>query len=106
NVSGEYAEVRAGATVGSGCKLAAGASIGEGAVIEAGARIGPNASVGRGCVVREGASLTSAILLDDSTVGAGAALVNVMLDAGVEVGDGERITGMPDKVIEILASRG
>jgi len=105
NVRAEYAEVRAGATIGSGCKLAAGVSIGEGAVIETGARIGPNASVGRDCVVREGASLASAIMLDNSTVGAGAALVNVMLEAGVEVAGGERITGMPNKVIEILASR-
>jgi NDP-sugar pyrophosphorylase family protein len=105
NVKADYVEVQADAAVGSGSLLGANVSIGERAVIEANARIGPNASVGPGCTVREGASLASSIMLDGSEAGAGAALVNVVLDYGGTVKGGERITGMPDKVVEILANR-
>ena len=104
NVKADYAEIQANAAIGSGCLLGPSVSVGEGAVIEAGARIGPNASVGPGCVVGEGASLTSSIMFDGSEVGAGAALVNVVLDRDGKVDGGEHVTGMPDKVIEILAS--
>jgi len=102
NVTADYAEVQAGAAIGEGCKLGAGVSIGEGAVIEANVRIGPNASIGPGCVVREGASVTSSILLGGATVGAGSSLVHVMLDANTQVESGEMITGTPEKTVEIL----
>ncbi len=104
NVKADYAEIQAGATIGSGSLLGPSVSIGEGAVIESDARIGPNASVGPGCVVRERASLSSAMMFESSELGARAALVNVVLGRGGKVNGGERITGMPDKVIEILAS--
>ena len=105
NVKADYVEIQANAAIGSGCLLGPSVSIGEDAVIETGARIGPNASVGRGCVVREGASLTSSIMFDGAEIGAGAALVNVVLDCDGKVDSGEHITGMPDKVVEILADR-
>lgn len=104
NVKADYAEIQANATIGSGCLLGPSVSIGEGAVIEADTRIGPNASVGPGCVVRERASLTSSMMFEGAELGAGAALVNVVLDCGGKVDGGEHVTGMPDKVIEILAS--
>ena len=105
NVKADYVEIQADAAIGSGCLLGANVSIGEGAVVEANARIGPNASVGPRCTVREGASLASSIMLDGSDVGTGTTLVNVVLDYGGSVADGEHVTGMPDKVVEILANR-
>ncbi len=105
HVSADYAEIQANATVGGGSILGPGASIAEDAVIGSGVRVGPNASVGRECSVGDNATLSSAILLDSSTVGAGAALVNAVVDCGMTVPEGERVTGMPEEVVTLLARR-
>jgi len=103
-VVAHYAEVGRGAVVGDGCRLGPYVSVAEGAVIEPGSALGTNVSVGPGCVVGADSSLASAILLDGAQVGRGNSLVHVMLDVGAETEPGSKITGTPDRAVEILRS--
>ena len=102
NVTAEYAEIRASATIGAGCQLGPAVSIGEGAFIEPTCRIGPNTSVGPACIIGAGASISSSILLAGSKVGPGCSILHAMLDVNVLVEAGTTITGTPDKAVEVL----
>jgi len=102
NVSARCAEIGPGAAIGEGCRLGSHVSIGEGAVIAPGCTIGPNASVGPGCVIGEGSTITSTIVLDGSTVGAGSSLTHAMLGYRVEIEAGRTLSGTPEEAVEVL----
>jgi len=101
-VSVKHAEIGPDAVIGDGCRLAPYVSIGEGAVVESGASVGPNTAVGARCVVRADASVASTIMLDGSEIGAGSSLVHTMLAYDAKIAAGEKITGAPDKAVELL----
>jgi NDP-sugar pyrophosphorylase family protein len=74
------------AVVGAGCRLAAGA------------RVGPDAVLGPGCDVGASAAVEGAVLWEHVDIGAGAALRDCIVGAGVRVGAGARIG--PGAVVE------
>jgi mannose-1-phosphate guanylyltransferase len=80
------ASVTGPAVVGAGCRLAAGS------------RVGPDAVLGPGCDVGASAAVEGAVLWERVEVGAGAALRDCIVGAGVRVGAGARIG--PGAVVE------
>jgi mannose-1-phosphate guanylyltransferase len=80
------ASVTGRAVVGASCRLAAGS------------RVGPDAVLGPGCDVGASAAVEGAVLWERVEVGAGAALRDCIVGAGVRVGAGARIG--PGAVVE------
>jgi mannose-1-phosphate guanylyltransferase len=64
-----------------------------GAAVDATATIGPRAIVGPGCRVGAGAVVAGSVMLDDSTVGENARLVDSILSPGAEVPPGAEVAG-------------
>jgi glucose-1-phosphate thymidylyltransferase len=102
NTNIRYAEIGAHAKIGEGCRIGPYVSIAEGAVIEDGASIGPNTTVGPGCVVGAESSLASTILLEGSRTGEYVSLVHTLLGYGRHVPSNEKLSGKPERAIELL----